>query len=91
MGRYDSCRFRQRYWDRTLTSVIVTWDRRTLMMALVAVITGRSTEPVAITRDGFVQGVLTVNLDQWRVIRVQYEGKTVELPPHVIYDELVKP
>jgi hypothetical protein len=67
------------------------WDRRTAMMALVSVIIGKATQPPTLTREGLVPGILTVNLDLFSRIVVKCKGKSIEILPSQIYDELVKP
>ena len=58
-------------------------DRRTAVMGLISVIA----TPPQLTRD---KGVLTVNLDQWTLIRVVCEGRAIEIPPKVLFDELAR-
>ena len=62
-------------------------DRRTMLMALIAVLSAPSRSIVAMQRTA---GILTIDLDLYAKIIVKHGGKEVELTPKVIFDELTK-
>lgn len=70
-------------------------DRRTALQTLLAAIPFNQAElarqthrPVQLTRE---PGVLTVPLDQWKTIVVEYDGKSIEIPVALIFETLAKP
>lgn len=58
-------------------------DRRTVFLGLLSTFFG----PLGLTRE---PGQLVIDLSRWSLMRVRFEGKEIEIPPRVIFEELTK-